>query len=227
MNTYYLGATPVSVYDGNYVCRTYASATRITASTRTTCLLLAGATFHVGGHFYVSSLDPMTGAAWVVLQLFFKDAGGNNLATFATPQIGTNFTTDAWTFLQISNATGGLDLVAPAGTASATCQVYEYAQLGGGGSVYFDDLYVTRASLPPPTAVTITPWASGGIDAPGLPDHLGRNLRGALCEQPHQPHHLAHELDRRRHWQRDDSLRSHRCNPAVLSPSGASLSGRL
>ena len=61
---------------------------------------MAGAAYHVGGHFYVSSLDPMVSPAWVVLQFFFKDAGGNTLATFASPQIGTNFRADTWTFLQ-------------------------------------------------------------------------------------------------------------------------------
>jgi len=155
------GTTPVSVYDGNYVCRTYASDPD-NGLYQNNVAATAGTTFHVGGHFYMSSLDPMISPAWVVLQLFFKDAGGNTLSTFASPEIGPTFPADTWTFLQLSNTTGGLDLVAPTGTASATCQVYEYAQIGGGGSVYFDDLYVTRVGLPAPTPVTITTWVSGG-----------------------------------------------------------------
>ena len=165
-------ATPVNVYDGNYVCRTYAHDPD-NGLYENNLPVIAGASYHVGGHFYVSSLDPMTGPAWVVLQLFFKDAGGNTLATFASPQIGPNFATDTWTFLQLSNATGGLDLVAPAGTASATCQVYEYAQQGGGGSVYFDDLYLTLASLPAPAAVTVTPSVSGGAMQLAFPSTSG------------------------------------------------------
>jgi hypothetical protein len=160
-DVYYNTTTPVSVYSGNYVGRTYNSGAD-NGLYQNNVPAIAGATYHVGGHFFVSSLDPVNGPAWVVLQLFFKDAAGNTLATLASPQIGTNFTADTWTFLQISNATGGLDLVAPANTATATCQVYEYCQQGGGGSVYFDDLYVTKASVPAPTAVKITPWASGG-----------------------------------------------------------------
>ncbi len=158
---YYGSTTPVSIYDGNYVCRTYAS-NPDNGLYENNLPAAPGATYHVGGQFYVSSLDPVTGLSWVVLQLMFKNAGGNTIATFATPQIGTNFTTDAWTFLQVTNGTGGPDLVAPAGTASATCQVYQYAQQGGGGSVYFDDLYVTRTALAPPAAVAITPSVSGG-----------------------------------------------------------------
>ena len=46
-----------------------------------------------------------------------------------------------------------------AGAVSATCQVYEFNWSYGGGNVYFDDLYLTPASLPAPPAVTIT--ASG------------------------------------------------------------------
>jgi hypothetical protein len=169
---YYLSTTPVSVYDGNYVCRTYVAGAD-NGLYENNVPATAGASYRVGGHFYVSSLDPITGSAWVVLQLMFKNAAGNNIATLASAQIGTNYPADTWTFLQISNATGGLNLVAPAGTASATCQVYEYAQQGGGGSVYFDDLYVTLAAMPPPAPVRITPWASGGSMNLAFPTTLG------------------------------------------------------
>jgi hypothetical protein len=169
---YYQSTTPVSVYDGNYVCRTYVAGAD-NGLYENNVPAAAGASYRVGGYFYVSGLDPVVAPAWVVLQLFFKDSAGNNLATFATPQIGPTFPTNTWTFLQISNGTGGLDLVAPAGTASATCQIYEYAQQGGGGSVYFDDLYVTRASLPSPTPVTITPWISGGAMHLAFPSTSG------------------------------------------------------
>jgi Immunoglobulin domain len=160
-DVYYGSATPVSVYDGNYVCRTYAGEAD-NGIYENNLPATVGATYHAGGHFYVSSLDPVTGLAWVVLQVMFKDAGANTISTFASPQIGTNFSADTWTFLQISNTTGGLDLVAPAGTVSATCQVYEYAQQGGGGSVYFDDLYLTLAQAAPPPSFSITPSVAGG-----------------------------------------------------------------
>lgn len=160
-DVYYGSATPVSVYDGNYVCRTYAGEAD-NGIYENNLPATVGATYHAGGHFYVSGLDPVTGLAWVVLQVMFKDAGANTISTFASPQIGTNFSADTWTFLQISNTTGGLDLVAPAGTVSATCQIYEYAQQGGGGSVYFDDLYLTLARAAPPPPFSITPSVTGG-----------------------------------------------------------------
>ena len=164
--------TPVSVYDGNYVSRTYVTAAD-NGLYQPNVPAVAGGTYHVGGRFYVSSLDPITGAAWVVLQLMFKDSTGTTIQpTLASYQIGTNFTTDTWTYIQITNNTGGLDLVAPASTALATCQVYEYAQAGGGGSVYFDDLYVTKA-VATPTAVTMTPWESGGTMYMAFPSASG------------------------------------------------------
>ena len=163
---YYLSATPVSVYDGTYVCRTYASDPD-DGLYENLLPAAAGATYHAGGHFYMSSLDPMTGPAWVVMQVIFKNAAGATIGQGATPQIGTNGTlvADTWTTLQVTNGAGGLDLVAPAGTASATCQVYEYAQIGGGGSVYFDDLYLTpvvTTPAPPPPPFSLTPSVSSG-----------------------------------------------------------------
>jgi hypothetical protein len=97
------------------------------------------------------------------VQLFFKDAGGNNLATYETAQIGTNvpFAMDAWTTLQVSNGTS-IDLVAPVGTVSATLQVYENAA-SGGGSLYLDDMYLTAVAVtaPPPSPFSVTPSVSG------------------------------------------------------------------
>jgi hypothetical protein len=170
---YYLTAIPVSVYDGNYVGHVFAS-NPDNGLYEPNVPAVAGATYHAGGHFYVSSLDPMTGLAWVVLQVMFKNAGGGTIATYTAPQIGTNFTTDAWTFLQVSNATaGGFDLVAPDGTAAITCQVYEYAQQGGGGSVYFDDLYVMRTSQPAPPAVTLSASYTGSAINISFPSTAG------------------------------------------------------
>ncbi|HVM50663.1 MAG TPA: immunoglobulin domain-containing protein [Candidatus Acidoferrum sp.] len=162
-DTYYGSATPVSVFDGSYVCRTY-NGSPDNGLYENSVPLVAGTTYHAGGHFYVSSLDPVISPAYVVLQLAFKDAGGAQLGpTMVSRQIDPTFTTDAWTAVPVTNATGGLDLVAPAGTVAATCQIYEYCQQGGGGSVYFDDLYVTAATVqPPPTRVKITPWATTG-----------------------------------------------------------------
>ncbi len=160
-NYYYLSATPVSVYDGLYCARTFASDPD-NGIYENGLPAAPGATFHAGGWFYMSSFDPITGLANCTLQFMFKNAGGNTITTFNAPVIRTNFVTDTWTYLQVTNATGGFDIVAPAGTASATCQIYEYAQQGGGGSVYFDDLYVSLASVPAPPAFSISTSVSGG-----------------------------------------------------------------
>jgi hypothetical protein len=123
----------------------------------------AGATYHAGGWFYMSGHSSLAGPVTVTLQFSFKDVGGNTLAAFSAPQINATSVTDTWTSLQVTNATGAVDLVAPAGTVALTVQVYEYNWSYAGGSVYADDLYVTQASLPAPSAVTITASAVGGL----------------------------------------------------------------
>jgi hypothetical protein len=159
---YYLTATPISIYDGTYVGRVYNNG-NVDDGIYQNVPVVAGTTYHAGGQCYVSSLEPMTAAAYVVVQLFFKDAGGNNLATYETAQIGTNvpFAMDAWTTLQVSNGTS-IDLVAPVGTVSATLQVYENAA-SGGGSLYLDDMYLTAVAVtaPPPSPFSVTPSVSG------------------------------------------------------------------
>jgi hypothetical protein len=161
---YYLTVTPVSVYDGTYVCRTY-NGGGDNGLYENLLPATAGATYHAGGQFYVSSLDPVTTPAWTVLQVFFKDAGGNTIASFAAPHVDNLFAVDNWTALQVTNGTD-INLVAPAGTASATCQIYMFCQAGGGGSVWFDDLYLTQVATapppPPPPPFSLTPSVSGG-----------------------------------------------------------------
>ena len=169
---YYLTATPVSVYDGTYVAEVYAKDPDNGFNQHVP--VTAGVTYHVGGEFYMSSLDPITGLATVTLQASFQGADGRNiLPTFAAPVIGTTFGVDVWTALQVTNATGGIDLVAPAGAVGATVQVYEYAQQGGGGAVWVDDLYLTQAALPAPTPVTITASTAGGMMNLSFPSASG------------------------------------------------------
>jgi hypothetical protein len=159
---YYLSATPVSVYDGNYVGDVYGS--DADDGVYQNVPVTAGATYHAGGMFYMSQYATVNGPVTITLQIMFKDAGGNTIATFSAPAVSTNgFAADTWTSLQVTNATGSTNLVAPAGAASATCQVYEYNWSYAGGTVYFDDLYLTRASLPAPTAVTLAASAVSGL----------------------------------------------------------------
>lgn len=161
---YYLSATPVSVWDGYYVSRTFVTG-RDNGIYQNNLPATPGATYHAGGYFYVSSSDPMADPAWAVLQVFFKDAGGNTLLTCNSRQMGgpanSFFPNDTWTAVQVTNGASA-DLVAPAGTVSASVQVYEYAQAGGNGSVWFDDLYLSPAgaALPPPFPIACS--VSGG-----------------------------------------------------------------
>jgi Immunoglobulin domain len=162
--TYYLTATPVSVYDGTYVGQVYNNG-NVDDGIYQNVPVVAGTTYHAGAHCYVSSLEPMTGTAWTVLQLFFKDAGGNNIASFISGHIDISnalFPMDIWTNLQLTNGPS-MDLVAPAGAVSATVQVYENASTGG-GSVYLDDIYLTPVTVtpPPPSPFSVTPTVSGG-----------------------------------------------------------------
>jgi hypothetical protein len=158
---YYLSATPVSVWDGTYVCEVYGS--DADDGIYQNVPVTAGATYHAGGWFYMSSDSPVAGTVTVTMQLMFKNAGGTTLTTFTAPAISSTFVQDTWMSLQVTNATGGTDLVAPAGTVSATCQIYEFNWSYGGGNVYFDDLYLTHASQSAPPAVTIAASALGGL----------------------------------------------------------------
>jgi Immunoglobulin domain len=163
---YYLTATPVSVYDGLYVARTYNNG-RDNGIYQNNVPATPGATYHAGGYFYVSSADPVADPAWDVLQVFFKDVTGNTILSCSSQQMGGPanqfFTNDTWASVIVTNGASA-DLVAPAGTVSATVQVYEYCQAGGGGSVYFDDLYLTKvATTPPlPPAFSVTASVSSG-----------------------------------------------------------------
>jgi len=158
---YYLSAMPVSVYDGTYVCEVYGS--DADDGIYQNVPVTAGATYHAGGWFYMSQFAPIAAPTTVTMQLMFKNAGGTTLATFTAPVIDVNFVLDTWISLQATNATGGTDLVAPASTVSATCQIYEFNWSYGGGNVYFDDLYLTHASQSAPPAVTIAASALGGL----------------------------------------------------------------
>ena len=59
---YYNTNVPVSVFDGDYVCRTFAS-NPDNGLYQDNVPATAGATYQAGGHFYVSSYDPMIAPA--------------------------------------------------------------------------------------------------------------------------------------------------------------------
>jgi hypothetical protein len=154
---------PVNVLDGTYVGEVYS--TDPDDGFYQGVPVTPGATYHAGGMAYMSHYGPVAGTTTVTLELMFKDAGGNTILLCQAPRFATNglMTTDAWLSMQITNGAGTTDLVAPAGAVSATCQVYEFNWDYFGGAVYFDDLYLTQAALPPPAAVTVTPSAVSGV----------------------------------------------------------------
>jgi hypothetical protein len=117
---------------------------------------------------YVSSNSPPKAPVTITLQVTFKDTNGiafydaNGPITFTSPTINSASTTEAWTPLQVTNATGGLDLVAPAGAVSATVQLYENNQSYMGGNAYADDLYLTQTQAAAPPSFSIKTSVSGG-----------------------------------------------------------------
>jgi hypothetical protein len=159
---YYLTATPVSVHGGLSVGYVYGSDADdgIYQNVPAT----AGATYHAGGWFYMSQYAVLGATVTVTAETMFKDVAGNTITTFTAPQITATFPQDTWTSLQVTNATGGTDLVAPAGTVSVTYQVYEFNWSYGGGGAYVDDLYLSSVAVtpPPPPAFSVKPSVSGG-----------------------------------------------------------------
>jgi Immunoglobulin domain len=114
----------------------------------------AGATYRCGGWFYMPSVAALRNTSFVVLQMMFKNAGGGNIATYSA-QINSNSIADAWMYLQVTNAAGSADIVAPAGTVAITSQVYEFNWNNDGGTVAFDDLHLTQTEPAPPPAFSV------------------------------------------------------------------------
>jgi len=162
-DTYYLTLTPVSVHGGNYVCDVYSS--DADDGYNQTVPVTAGVTYHAGGWFYMSQYEALGATTTVTLQFSFKDASGATILGIAAPPMTAASTPDTWTLLQVTNLTGGIDLVAPAGAVSATVQVYEFNWSYAGGGVYSDDLYLTPVTItppPPPPPFSLKPSVSSG-----------------------------------------------------------------
>jgi hypothetical protein len=145
---YYLSATPISVHSGNYVCDVYGS--DADDGYNQSVPVTAGMTYHAGGWFYMSQYEALGATTTVTLQFGFKDAAGNTIIGITAPPMTAASVQDTWTLLQVTNTSGGIDLVAPAGAVSASVQVYEFNWSYAGGAVYSDDLYVSPVVVTPP-----------------------------------------------------------------------------
>jgi len=150
---YYLSSTPVSILDGTYASESFAVAQDngiyqdVPAS--------AGQAFSANGNFYSSSLDPLMGGNYCVVQIQFFDNGGNLSGVYESETINTNaimssqFPQDTWVNLPVTNiiafwsdwsvvGTTNL-LVAPPNTVKVRYLVY-YFGAGGSGAIYYDNM---------------------------------------------------------------------------------------
>ncbi len=166
-NDFYFGsATPVSVHGGLWVSQTYGSAEwnglyqDVAAE--------PGSIFTADGWFLTAAEDPISGTNTAWLEVQFLDAGGNMLTLYKSAVIDTNTPTSVWMNLAATNliaiwsdysvAGNAKYLVAPAGTAKVRYQVTFHA-LGGGGSVWYDDMHLMR-KIPATLMVSISAAAA-------------------------------------------------------------------
>jgi beta-glucanase (GH16 family) len=124
-----------------------------------------GATYSADGWAYTASTDALAGQNIAWIELTFRDANANILVLYRTALITTNLIADGgfpkgqWNDLRITNQydPGTLQLtntvtqlVAPPGTIFLRCQtVFEGDGNYSVGSVYFDDVKLTRTCSAP------------------------------------------------------------------------------
>ncbi len=126
-----------------------------------------GSTFAADGWVRVEGVDQIGGSNLCWIEVTFRPSvGGPIMALYKSTIITTNFPTNTWIDLQITNQYDNVNtgtqigtakyLVAPPGTTSVRYQI-TYQGQNGGGSVSFDDLAL-MVKIP----VTITATVSGG-----------------------------------------------------------------
>jgi hypothetical protein len=96
-----------------------------------------------------------TNQCWI--EVTFRDAGNNVLATYKSPIIDSLSPVDAWIDMRVTNdVLGGLTFTAPAGTTKARFQEVYYQPYGyGGGSVYADKMVLDNLSPSDPNITTL------------------------------------------------------------------------
>jgi len=91
------------------------------------------------------------------IEVTFRDASANVLATYQTPYIDYTSPTDTWIDMRVTNAIdGGYTFTAPAGTAFVRMQAVYYQPYGyAGGSIYADAMVLDDLSPADPSILTL------------------------------------------------------------------------
>jgi hypothetical protein len=157
-----------------------------------------GACHLADGWLCTKSSDRLSGANQAWLELSFRDATGTNLlALFRSATVNAGSPPDTWLYLPITNQydpgtftfTGTVTApVAPAGTAIARYQVVFFQQDNAGGSVFCDDLSLTRlpgCALPAPVQLSASrSTAATALSFPTQPGHACQLLFQDDLRQP-------------------------------------------
>jgi hypothetical protein len=105
----------------------------------------AGQSWTLNGFALNPSGDAMQAGSFGLIQLVFKDASLNTLATFSSANFAAGAPTDVWTALSASG-------VAPANTAYASIYTLHLSSpSNAGGSIYFDEL----SAVPEPSSIAL------------------------------------------------------------------------
>jgi beta-glucanase (GH16 family) len=140
-----------------------------------------GAVYSVGGWAYTAANDTLAGQNIAWIEVTFRDANANILALYRSALVATNtiasgtFPVGRWNDLAVTNQYDPVSyrltntvtqLVAPDGTWFVRCQiVFQGDQYNSAGSVYFDDMKLSRTGAPYGNMNIV--W-SDEFDGPGI-----------------------------------------------------------
>jgi hypothetical protein len=95
-----------------------------------------------------------TNQCW--LEVTFRDASDNVLATYTSASIENGSPSNTWIAMVVTNELGGTTFTAPAGTTKARLQEVYYQPYGyAGGSVYVDQMVLNNLSPSDPNITTL------------------------------------------------------------------------
>jgi hypothetical protein len=103
--------------------------------------ITSGAEYDFSGYLMNLSTDPLTGNSFGLLQLQFRDSGGNTILTVDGPHMTAATPTDAWQFMDFT-------AVAPANAVTAWAYAMHVNSAYESGSAFFDDLSLTLVPEP-------------------------------------------------------------------------------
>jgi hypothetical protein len=163
-NTYFNSSTPVNIQDGNYCAEVYQSG-QFNGFFQDVAVA-PGTVWKADGYGYMSSSDPLmpsgttppdpaTNNTECWIEVSFRDGtGGNILSIYKSSVIDSNFATDAWVHLPVSNRFDNFNfttnigsgpyMVAPTNAHSVRFQVTYRSLEFGSGAAYWDNLALYR-----------------------------------------------------------------------------------